>query len=311
MRRFIKDASGSVLTVTGLALAAMLASAAIAVDLGYAYVIETRLQGTADFAAMASATELPDEDAVRSRAKAYAALNMPAATHGTVLADSDVTIGNWDDDARVFTANTAPINAVRVIARRSDDNGNPLGTFFGRVLGVTDMNISQMAIATNEGGAVPCVLTLADNGSDSLYLDSNAGLDLTNCSIHVNSSDSSALTALSNSTVVADETCVVGGYSGGGSHYSPIPTTDCDPMSDPFAGVPPPSYGGCDYNDTFVGDSDVETLTPGVYCGGIKIDSNATVTFAPHVYYGLVGVPDAWAVSHALSRVHELYGVDL
>ncbi len=56
MQQFIKDTSGSVLAITGLAVVMLLASAAIAVDMGYAYLIKTRLQGTADFAAMAFET---------------------------------------------------------------------------------------------------------------------------------------------------------------------------------------------------------------------------------------------------------------
>ncbi len=282
MHKFIKDASGSALIVTGLAFAALLASGAIAVDMGYAYAIKLRLQGTADFAAMAGATELPDEDAVRARAQAYAALNMPSATHGMVLADSDVVVGNWDDGARVFTANSTPVNAVRVITRRAEDNGNPLGLFFARVLGVVDTNVASMAIAS--GHALPCVLALAPNGSNSLYVDSNAGINLTNCTIHVNSSDNSGLNAQSNSNIGADETCVVGDYDGASSHYFPLPTTGCDVMADPFDGITAPSVGGCDYTNEYIGGSDIETLTPGVYCGGITIDASADVTFAPGEY---------------------------
>ena len=37
--------------------------------------------------------------------------------------------------------------------------------------------------------------------------------------------------------------------------------------------------GSCDYTDYFVGDDDVVDLPPGVYCGGITVDSNATVNF--------------------------------
>ena len=56
MHQFIKDTSGSALPFTGLAIVMLLASAALAVDMGYAYVIQTRLQGTADFAQRNSLT---------------------------------------------------------------------------------------------------------------------------------------------------------------------------------------------------------------------------------------------------------------
>ncbi len=149
IQQFFRDTSGSAMAFTGLALAMLLASAAIAVDMAYAYAIKTRLQGTADVSAMVGAAELTDEDDVKAMALAYAALNMPSEPNGEVLREDDVTLGNWDGINRVFTPDVEPLNAVRVVTRRSDDNGNPLGLFFGRVLGIDDVDISRTAIAAN------------------------------------------------------------------------------------------------------------------------------------------------------------------
>ena len=109
LQRFIRETSGSVLTLTGLALAFLLAVTAIAVDMGYAYMIKARLQGTADIAAIAGAVELSgeeeqtDEDKIKASAQASAVLNMPSESHDEVLSEDDVTLGNWNGADRVFT----------------------------------------------------------------------------------------------------------------------------------------------------------------------------------------------------------------
>ena len=90
MQWFIRDTSGSALAIAGLALAMLLASTAMAVDMGYAYMIKKRLQGTADIAALAGVVELTDEADVKASARAYAALNMPSASNGEVLSEEDV-----------------------------------------------------------------------------------------------------------------------------------------------------------------------------------------------------------------------------
>ncbi len=221
MRHFFKDTSGSTLAITGFAIAMLMASAVIAIDLGYAYVIKTRLQGTADFAAMAGATELPDEANVRTGAQAYAALNMPAATHGTVLADADVTVGNWDDTNRVFTANGAPVNAVRVVTRRSDDNGNPLGLFFARALDIEDINISRMAIATRI--VSDCVLTLNPNDT-GIEVNSNGAIATVNCGLHANSTDINSIVTSGGGDITINgdaDICTAGDYEGSGYYAQP------------------------------------------------------------------------------------------
>lgn len=281
---FLEDRSGSALTLTGLAIAMMMASAAIAVDMGYAYVIKTRLQGTADFAAMAGSTELPDEDAVRIRAQAYAALNMPPKSNGTVLADNDVTIGNWNADTRAFTANLVPLNAVRVVTRRSEDNGNPLGLFFARALGVVDVNVNRMAIATNSGDGGPCVLTLNDSGS-GIYANTNSSITADSCNIHSNSPDSDSIVTKGSGQITANnaEICAAGDYQGSG--YAPAPTTGCSTEPDPLASLSPPVIPPCDHTDrVVVQDGDVETLYPGRYCKGLEINSGGVGNFEPGTY---------------------------
>ncbi len=288
IQQFFRDTSGSAMAFTGLALAMLLASAAIGVDMGYAYMIKTRLQGTADIAAMTGAAELAVEDYVEddveASVQAYAALNMPSEPHGEVLGEDDVTLGNWDGINRVFTPDTEPINAVRVVTRRSDDNGNPLGLFFGRVLGIEDVNVSRMAIAAYITSSCIIALRLDQTG---IEVNSQGSITTDNCGVHANSNDEKSLITNSDSDITIDgdaDICTVGDYDGDG-YYPDLPNTGCAIMPDPLASLSPPTFGSCDHTDKVViQNGETATLSPGRYCKGIEINSGGTGNFEPGIY---------------------------
>ena len=281
--KFTRDNGGASMVLTALALGMFAGICAIAVDYGYAVVMKQRLQGSADAAAMAAIIEIPDTSAAETAAIDYASRDMPVAQHGSVVVAADVEPGSWDMDNRTFTAGGSPTDAVRITARRSQANGNALGMFFARILGIASSNVSAFAIAwKSEPGE--CVVTLEEDDT-GLYVNSSSSVTTENCSVQVNSDDSKAIESNSGSTVDAGsgEICVVGNTSGGG--ISPSPTTGCSAMPDPLASLSPPSYGGCNHSDkVVVEDGDTETLSPGRYCKGIEINSGGVANFSPGVY---------------------------
>ena len=70
---------------------------------------------------------------------------------------------------------------------------------------------------------------------------------------------------------------------GGKANFEPEPLTDCPVVEDPLSKRPAPDSSGCKANDLEIIDK-VVTLSPGVYCGGIKIDGNARVYMRPGIY---------------------------
>ena len=285
IQQFFRDTSGSAMAFTGLALAMLLASAAIAVDMAYAYAIKTRLQGTADVSAMVGAAELTDEDDVKAMALAYAALNMPSEPNGEVLREDDVTLGNWDGINRVFTPDVEPLNAVRVVTRRSDDNGNPLGLFFGRVLGIDDVDISRTAIAANIPASA-CIIAMKPDET-GIEVNSDGKITTENCGIHANSTDYNSIVTNSGGEITTDgecDICTAGDYEGDG--YNPgYPTTGCAVKPDPLASLSPPAIGPCDHTDkVVVQNGETATLSPGRYCKGLEINSGGIGNFEPGTY---------------------------
>ncbi len=151
-------------------LVMLLGMAALAVDMGFLWVLRDRLQATADASALAGASQLtPTPDAadaavVKAEAVAYAQKNLPPGGHGTALAEPDVVLGHWDGDTRTFTTNAtgtaAPAGetttAVKVTTRRAQANGNPAQLFFARVLGIRTADVVTEAIAEWVGGQDYC-----------------------------------------------------------------------------------------------------------------------------------------------------------
>ena len=66
-------------------------------------------------------------------------------------------------------------------------------------------------------------------------------------------------------------------------NIDPKPVTDCPPLRDPLADRDAPAVGACDYTDLSHENGNA-TLSPGVYCGGLKVSGTSKVTLEPGVY---------------------------
>ena len=147
VQRFARDERGSVLPIVGLCLTVILGFAALAVDLGQQSAVRTQLEATADAAALAAASALPDVQKARAKAKDYAEKNMPRAQNGEVLADGDIVVGTWYAETRTFTPDGPVANAVQVTVRRGTVNHNALPTFFMFLFGKDHVDMAAQAMA--------------------------------------------------------------------------------------------------------------------------------------------------------------------
>ncbi|MGH7606821.1 MAG: TadG family pilus assembly protein, partial [Gemmatimonadales bacterium] len=134
-RRLAREERGGVLPLVGLSLTVILGFAALAIDVTHQQALDAQLEATADAAALAAASRLPNEAEARETAIDYAKSNMPPTRHGTVLDDSDIVFGTWYGETRTFVVGGPVRNAVQVTTRRSERNGNPAPTFFMRIFG--------------------------------------------------------------------------------------------------------------------------------------------------------------------------------
>ncbi len=281
LRRFRDDQRGAVVIFFAASVMLLLGIAAIAIDLSYLYSLRGKLQNTADAAVLAGAKELPNADAAKTVALSYGPKNMAVKEHGTVLAGDDVENGNWNFRTRTFTAGDEPVNALRVTARRSDDNSNAVSLFFAQPLGFETSDVVTQAVSVLLNISVPCLLSLDKTGVATAKVN-NGTVKVEGCGFHVNSSDPGALDIALNGTLEAESICVNGGVTGQGNSDPHVQTT-CPQVDDPLAELERPVVGGCDFKKTKF-SSGTHILTPGVYCGGISLAGSAKVEFGEGTY---------------------------
>jgi Flp pilus assembly protein TadG len=280
IRALLRDQRGNMATLFALMIGVLFAFSALAVDGGNLYVMKSKLQRTADAAALAAASQLPSESDAQAEALEYAIKNMPVAENGNTLVASDVDFGYWHPATRSFVSGGVPVNAVMVTTRRSAANSNPVGTYFAGLMGYDEVDVETTSVA----GRVSAVCMLAlDPTSPDAFLVNNGSVLADGCAVQVNSDDPEALDVTSNGTMDTLETCVHGGSLIQGT-ATPPPTTGCPPVSDPLAGLAEPVVGGCDYTNVVLSSPSTYNLTEGVYCGGLDIKGQAEVTMAPGVY---------------------------
>lgn len=153
-----KDQSGAAIALVALSMIALLSAVALAVDVGMLVTARTESQMLGDAAALAGAGVLRDTNGdsllAHNAAKSWAATNTVRGEAVPILdEDVDVILDDW---------------TVRVRVHRTKARANAVPTYFARIFGVDEVNISTVsaawaAPATSTGGGsdTACGLPLA------------------------------------------------------------------------------------------------------------------------------------------------------
>ncbi|MFQ5890030.1 MAG: pilus assembly protein TadG-related protein [Gemmatimonadota bacterium] len=152
IKRRASDERGATLLLVAGSMVALLSIVALAVDFGMLAVARTEAQRVADLSALAGAGALlqspGNEELARAVAIDYAERNDVRHVDATLE----------PDDVEVDLAN----DRVTVTVYRIGERGNPVGTFFARVFGVNEVDISARATAeAAPAGGINCLLPLA------------------------------------------------------------------------------------------------------------------------------------------------------
>ncbi len=251
-----------------LLLPLLLAAVGAAVDYAHYHNRRAALQNVADSAALAGARQYVIADA---KARVPVAVSQDAVRAGIArLGASGATEKvNADSDASTVTV---------------DIGYSFMPTFLiGMFKKPLSFTVTSTAQAT--GSANVCVIGLKETGDDVIVLDDDATLTGDRCAIYANSSGAKPLVSKARAVLTAALSCSSGGYEGGAQNFRPAPLTDCPPREDPLETrtAPVPS-GGCGHTGKKV-DNGAVTLSPGVYCEGLKIDNKSDVTFNPGIYF--------------------------
>jgi putative Flp pilus-assembly TadE/G-like protein len=256
--------AGQALVFIALGLVVLTGVVGLSIDMGYLRYTKRRLQTAADSAAIAGASELKNGD---YRA---AALN-DSKSNGFEDGVNGVTVNPYNPPVDPPFAGAGHPNYVEVRVQQNAP------TFFMRVFGINSAALSASAVAYL-GSSKGCIYALNLLGGINV----SANVNAPGCGVIDN-----ALLSLGGGCLNAASIGVVLNLLGGGC-ANPPPVLGIAPTPDPLAYLMPPGGGKCDHVNTVINTAAgvVTTLTPGVYCNGIKIapGNKGQVIFAPGLY---------------------------
>jgi hypothetical protein len=162
----LKDRRGVTAIVVGIIIIILFGFVALAVDIGYVMVTRNELQNIADAAALGATRKLGtiyepmsyaehqnyvcDPSTIIAVGKEVALKNQAAGQNITIN-DEDIKIGRWDSTNKTLTTTLEQPDAVSVIARRDRSANGPIITFFARILGIDNVDVSAKATAALTG----------------------------------------------------------------------------------------------------------------------------------------------------------------
>jgi Flp pilus assembly protein TadG len=270
-RAFLRDCSGNYAIIGALMSPVVIGAAGLATEGGLWYHKHQTLQGAADSAALSAAARYglnvnaPLAPQARSVVAAYGYVD---GSNGTV-----VTV-NRPPASGAYTGNT---KAVEVIVT------SPQARLLSSIYSNASVTITGRAVAVPGSLGTGCVLSLNAAIAGGVESKGTSAVNLSACSLYDNSSNAAALVNGGTASINAESVNVVGSISGGAG----ITTTNgvnvgVSPTTDPYANVPEPAVGPCDYNNKTY--KNTVTINPGVYCNGIQLNAGAVVTLNPGVY---------------------------
>jgi Flp pilus assembly protein TadG len=265
----MRDQNGAIIVKLALLLPLCLMLVGGAVDFGMNLRSKQLLQAAADSAAKAAALELTlidyTKNDVTSLARSVVYASMSANSAGAGAAPVQV----------IATTKTDPLQVTVTATQRQ-------AGYFGN-FGIESDRIVVRSVAQVIGKPNICVLALDTSESGTLELWSKARMTAQNCAVYSNSTSTRGIVTKQTSSLSATMICSAGGTEGSKGSLSPEPITDCPHFADPLASRAAPAVGACKETGRVIVNATV-TLQPGVYCGGLRIEGTAVVTFAPGEY---------------------------
>lgn len=277
---FWRRDDGNIAITAALTLPLLLAFAGLGLDFQRYAASRTKLQELADALALRGARELT----LANADPATIVSMLRSAAEGEIGQAANVGPANFSgavdvDKAAVTVTLTQPAPKALILSHVARYGGE----------------LAADATAVARGGQNVCVIALQAEGA-AIEASKKAELEAGACALLSNSTDVRGLIAADQSAFTARFICSAGGYVGSPTNFpSAMPMTDCPAYDDPLADRPPPPVGGCDHTDYEVGVVNANPsagaaavittrLSPGVYCGGLRILARADVTFDPGVY---------------------------
>jgi len=257
-RRYKRHTSGNIVTPLALMGCVLVAVGGGAIDFTNVSNQKSYLKTLSDNAALSAVREMTitanDPERIAAVATAYVA----QSEHGQEIDVMPVV------DTKAYTITVTLTTKAKTY-------------FLGPMSETETVSASSTAKLSGTGGNV-CMIGLSPSAVSTLSMRERAKITAADCAIYSNSTSISSMMVSPTADVSA---AFVGGYQGAKTTGLTSIVEDCPKISDPLASRPRPKVGACDYQGVYV--TGRETLSPGVYCGGLIVD-RGTVKLRPGVY---------------------------
>ncbi|MFC4349044.1 pilus assembly protein TadG-related protein [Kordiimonas lipolytica] len=275
IKRFWRDETAGMITLSAFMLPAILGFAGLGMDVSGWYMERRDVQNLTDMAAI---------DTVHS-GNNFTDADLQAQV-STFLNDR-----GFDPARDTLTLNTPPSQGdyagqtgfYEIIVSRNVEL-TFLSAFYAITGNSLTVNVSGRAVAGTLIIGTQCVVALDDTEDRALNF-SGSTIVGTDCGVASNSVSEQAIYIGGNAELDTVSVQTVGDIevSGGGVLTSDSPPQSLStPADDPYTSLPIPTDMGCDVSgNTNVGDNDV--MTPGRYCGNLRIQGE-NIVFEPGVY---------------------------
>ncbi|HEX2888134.1 pilus assembly protein TadG-related protein [Vineibacter terrae] len=276
---------GGALVITALAMPAVIGGLALAIDTGYLYMMQRRVQQQADAAALGAAlAKSKGGDSALETLTAVATRDAQRNGYAAV-APNTITI-NVPPHAGSHTGDTT---AVEVIVQVKAN------TFFSALFGMGSTSLSGRSVAGFGGegshGGGGCVLALSATSSQALRFQGSGAIQAPNCTVLSNSSAADAVYVGGSETLKALSVYTAGQMQLGPSARVEL-TNGADvsqpPATDPYRDLTVPATSGCTYSNYSVStnknDSAPPTAYPGTYCNGLSVSGSGTLKLNKGTY---------------------------
>jgi Flp pilus assembly protein TadG len=275
LRTLALDQKGVTAVVTALGATAIIGFAGLAIDVASWQVTLRKMQGAADQAALAALTVANAGGDKTTEAKAV------TASDGFVDGQGKVTVGvNQPPSQGSHTTDSAALEVVI---------SQPQSLMFTGLFLSTPPTVEARAVVLSATGSM-CVMALDTSGKTaigSVDLSGKTTVNMPNCDLYNDSPVATSTVLAGSSSLSARNIFLSGGYSDAGGATmtaSGSLRTYTTAMADPYAGLTIPSYPGCTSKE--VKNNTIKTPSANlyVYCGGISLNSGATLNLAAGTY---------------------------
>jgi Flp pilus assembly protein TadG len=269
-RKLIRDKRGAAAILAGVAVPAVMGTAALGIDVGSWYATRASLQSMADTLASSGALEIAYENGY-STSQAWGDLELNRLDTSKI---ESLTI-NVPPLAGAYTGNAG---AVEVVVTSTSP------VYFAGFFMSDPLVVTTRAVANTYVMDEACLVGLDETASKTVQTSGNVSVQL-NCGIAANSNNRQAMFLTGDVDISVPMMMTAGDIvdnTRSGTENVDVQVTHSRRIEDPYEDLDVPFYGGCDQNNMQITSS--TTLAPGVYCGGIKIASGANVDMQPGTY---------------------------